>query len=117
MRRFTSTVLASLLLIATVAATPVVAQSSPYDDPEVRALAEKLRAQGPFLKSAHDCTTAAGNLVTNCSFETGDFTGWVTKDMAIPFAPLGVYPAGAFATPYFPPQHTHQRDLRRRPRL
>ncbi len=23
-----------------------------------------------------DCTVVAGNLVTNCGFETGDFTGW-----------------------------------------
>jgi hypothetical protein len=31
----------------------------------------------------------------NGSFETGDFSGWVTEDVAGPFFPLGVTPAGA----------------------
>jgi hypothetical protein len=34
-------------------------------------------------------------LITNGSFETGDFTGWGTKDMAIPFFSLAVRGAGA----------------------
>jgi hypothetical protein len=33
-------------------------------------------------------------LITNCSFETGDFTGWVTQDMAAPFFPLIVGGSG-----------------------
>jgi hypothetical protein len=39
------------------------------------------------------------NLVVNGSFETGDFTGWGTKDMASPFVPLNV--AGPGFTPGF----------------
>jgi hypothetical protein len=34
-------------------------------------------------------------LLVNGSFESGDFTGWGTRDMADPFAELGVYAAGA----------------------
>jgi len=41
----------------------------------------------------------AVDIIVNGSFETGDFTGWVTKDMAIPFFPLGVQGAGS--TPGF----------------
>ena len=33
-------------------------------------------------------------LMVNGSFETGDFTGWGTKDIAIPFVPLAVRGAG-----------------------
>lgn len=32
--------------------------------------------------------------IVNGSFETGDFTGWVTQDLAIPFVPLQVGGAG-----------------------
>src|SRR6266571_7876292 len=34
-------------------------------------------------------------LMVNGSFETGDFTGWGTKDMATPFFPLSVLGAGS----------------------
>jgi uncharacterized repeat protein (TIGR01451 family) len=37
----------------------------------------------------HDCEVP-GNPVTNCSFETGDFTGWITDDLSSPFFPLQV---------------------------
>jgi hypothetical protein len=30
----------------------------------------------PALAGSSDCDAMAGNLVTNCGFETGDFTGW-----------------------------------------
>ncbi len=40
-------------------------------------------------------------LMVNGSFETGDFTGWGTKDMATPFYPLSVKPAG-FTLGFFP---------------
>lgn len=33
-------------------------------------------------------------LIVNGSFETGNFTGWGTKDMAVPFVPLAVRGAG-----------------------
>ena len=35
-----------------------------------------------------------GNLLTNCGFETGDFTGWVTSDLASPLVPLQVVTGG-----------------------
>jgi PEP-CTERM motif len=31
------------------------------------------------------CQSVAGNLVTNCGFETGDFTGWSGTSLADPF--------------------------------
>jgi hypothetical protein len=34
------------------------------------------------------------NPITNCGFETGDFTGWVAQDMATPYYPLSVRPKG-----------------------
>jgi hypothetical protein len=37
---------------------------------------------------------APQELIVNGSFETGNFTGWGTKDMAIPFVPLAVRGAG-----------------------
>jgi hypothetical protein len=37
---------------------------------------------------------AASGQVQNGSFETGDFNGWIAQDIAVPFFPLGVYPAG-----------------------
>ena len=33
--------------------------------------------------------------LVNGSFETGDFTGWVTQDLTDPLAPLAVGPSGA----------------------
>ncbi|HSF82854.1 MAG TPA: hypothetical protein VLA49_16590, partial [Anaerolineales bacterium] len=41
----------------------------------------------------HDCSLGP-NPIVNCSFETGDFTGWIAEDMAAPYFALGVYPAG-----------------------
>lgn len=106
MYRFMKTALTivSIVMATAFAVSPLLAQSSPYDDPEVRALREQIMKSGVLLyKSAHDCTTSAGNLVTNCSFESGDFSGWIVKDMALTQAPLGVYPAGVFSTGFFPP--------------
>jgi len=34
----------------------------------------------PATSRADICGAAAGNLVTNCGFETGDFTGWTVND-------------------------------------
>src|SRR5204863_118296 len=39
------------------------------------------------------------NPFQNCGFETGDFTSWVTQDVAAPFVPLHV--GGAGETPGF----------------
>ncbi len=41
-----------------------------------------------------DCTADVDNPVVNCSFETGDFTGWGVEDLSVPFLPLGVFPGG-----------------------
>lgn len=82
--------LSLILVLAAGAVSPVLAQNSPYDDSDIRALRDKLIARSVLQKSAHDCTTNAGNLVTNCSFESGDFTAWMTKDMAVPLTPLKV---------------------------
>jgi hypothetical protein len=43
--------------------------------------------------ASHDCN-APGNLVANCGFETGDFSGWITQDLTVPFYPLSVGGAG-----------------------
>ncbi len=43
--------------------------------------------------ATHDCNGPA-NPVDNCGFETGNFTDWVTQDLANPFQPLTVSPAG-----------------------
>ena len=32
--------------------------------------------------------TDPGNLIANCSFETGDFTSWATQDISGPFIPM-----------------------------
>ncbi len=39
-------------------------------------------------------TISSTNAVTNPSFETGDFTGWITQDLSSPFEPLRVEGAG-----------------------
>jgi hypothetical protein len=46
------------------------------------------------------CSSVAGNLVTNCGFETGDFTGWSGTSLTDTFSYAGVGgPAGAYG-PY-----------------
>jgi len=35
-------------------------------------------------KASDDCATVAGNLVANCGFETGDFTGWTLSGNDVP---------------------------------
>ena len=40
-------------------------------------------------RGAPSCDTA-DNLLVNCGFESGDFTGWVTQDLTAPFLPLVV---------------------------
>ncbi len=45
-------------------------------------------------ESEHDCTADPMNPIVNCSFETGDFTGWGTQDMDVPFLPMTVDTGG-----------------------
>lgn len=40
-----------------------------------------------------DCSLP-GNLISNCSFETGNFSGWITQDLTSPFYSLRVSGAG-----------------------
>jgi hypothetical protein len=49
----------------------------------------------PFQAAArqHDCNDPM-NPITNCGFETGDFTGWVATDLSSPFYPLSVSTGG-----------------------
>ena len=49
------------------------------------------------IAAAPDCNTVANNPFTNCGFETGDFTGWVTQDLTSPFFAINVQPAGITA--------------------
>ena len=54
------------------------------------------RSLGPLAPSA--CDAVAGNLVVNCGFETGDFTGWNVSGFRT--GSIGVFPGphtGAFA--------------------
>ncbi len=50
----------------------------------------------------------AVDIITNGSFETGDFTGWGTKDIAVPFYQLDVRVAGTFPSGHglFPAEPT-----------
>jgi hypothetical protein len=36
--------------------------------------------------------------IVNGSFETGDFTGWIVEDLAVPYYPMSVKAEGTFAT-------------------
>ena len=47
-----------------------------------------------FIACGYAAQVNAVDIVINGSFETGDFTGWGTKDMATPFYSLGVRSAG-----------------------
>jgi hypothetical protein len=47
-----------------------------------------------FLAAALLCAGRAQAQFVNGSFETGDFTGWVTQDLDTPLMPLAVVPAG-----------------------
>ena len=51
-----------------------------------------LISTGIFAQS-NSCNNAYNSLA-NCSFETGDFSGWIIKDMAIPYIPAAVVGAG-----------------------
>lgn len=60
-------------------------------------------AQEPALQSAavtERCADNAANPFKNCSFETGDFTGWITQDLSKPLIPLKVAADGTFDGAY-----------------
>lgn len=48
---------------------------------------------------ADDCSSAPGNLVQNCGFETGDTTGWTYTPAAI-FADFGIRPGVSYQGNY-----------------
>jgi len=47
----------------------------------------------PHRGGSNDCGSPI-NPIVNCGFESGDFTGWITKDMAAPFVPIQVVNGG-----------------------
>ena len=85
-QRFTGYGIAGLAMLAVLVApawgaepeyTADIDTNAPFETPE----------------SSHDCNDVL-NPITNCGFESGDFTGWGSEDMNIFFFPLGVGPAG-----------------------
>jgi len=50
---------------------------------------------------ALDVSSSQRCVFTNPSFESGNFGGWITQDLAVPFFPLSVQPAG-FVGPFLP---------------
>ncbi len=53
------------ILVLGLALAPVVAQG------------QIKKGEQASINVFPDCTAAPGNLVTNCRFDTGDFTGWI----------------------------------------
>jgi hypothetical protein len=54
--------------------------------------------QSEFFAGTGNAPAGGGgscNLLTNCSFETGDTTGWTITDLTTPFLPMQVVPDGA----------------------
>ena len=85
-KRFSSVKTAPTFLFSIVLlGMPLLAQ---YPDPDI----STGNAFAP-PRSSHDCNIA-DNLLTNCSFETGDFTGWVPADLSAPFVALQVNVGG-----------------------
>ena len=64
---------------------------NPYPRPAV--LTQESSLQTHVAASGHNCNIVS-NPVSNCGFETGDFTGWITSDLSFPFVPLMVGGAG-----------------------
>ena len=44
-----------------------------------------LLGPGASIAKADDCFSVVGNMVTNCGFETGDFTGWTVNPSGTAF--------------------------------
>lgn len=78
----------AVALTAILMLVPALAMAQPY--------AADFTQSNDFVTpdSAHDCVADVDNPVVNCSFETGDFTGWGTQDLSAPFLPLGVFTGG-----------------------
>lgn len=95
---------ALLLLAAGVAAREPVQPRGPARVPSVDAApygalphpATPAPSAVAAPKSHASCLTEPGNLVSNCSFETGDLSGWTAVDLSSPYYPLGVVPAGTW---------------------
>ncbi|MBL4772520.1 MAG: hypothetical protein JKX98_02610 [Alcanivoracaceae bacterium] len=68
---------------------PVIGLSQPYsNNPQFNNQFDQ-----PFRGTDVDCGSEFSN-ITNCGFETGDFTGWVATDLSAPFTPIGVVVGG-----------------------
>ena len=69
--------------------------TNPYPDKQIHEAGSELETftpDVPFVVSP-DCNLP-GNLINNCGFETGDFTGWEIQDLTTPLSPLQVQPGG-----------------------
>lgn len=85
----------ALLLAASVAAQ---AQQGSYSS-ALQFDTSKTNPRGTTV----DCETIVDNPFSNCGFETGDFTDWVTIDLTMPFGPLAVLMMGPPPPPPPPP--------------
>ncbi len=83
--------LSSALLLLLMVAVPLQAQAQ---TPPYQADLQTGQASPLTAPLAPDCTADPSNAFANCSFETGDFTSWVTSDIASPFVLLQVNVGG-----------------------
>ncbi len=79
------------LLFAVVWLFPMLTMAHPYNTSRPIPSSNAPVVGQAFV--AYDCNQP-GNLLTNCGFEAGDFTGWVANDLADAFYPLSVVGPG-----------------------
>jgi cysteine-rich repeat protein len=85
-------------VVAVLAAGP--GRASPYGTPDDAVYEATPSANGAVARlSVVPCAGNPANPVLNCSFETGDFTGWVVSDLTSPFFVASV--VGPGVTPGF----------------